>query len=188
MPRAPFNTTADFLEGPDTLAPGALRFTGVCRVVPADGISWVDTGVPPVVAWITVEMSRPIGGWDGVRQIMQPGYGDTVVVPSGGVQQYFVMVVDEVLWQAQPLYYRAHVAYLPRPVAPGPFFSKVTRPVAGNVLVLPLGSGVGIIPGMRVYCQALGSGFIVVTAVALPNVTISVAGPPIPVPESAVFA
>jgi hypothetical protein len=177
MPRGSFNTTADWFDGPDTLTPGAFRFTGDVRFVAADGITWVDNGIPNVVGWITVGASKPFGGWDSVTQVLRCGLGDTVAVPAGGAQQYFVLVVDEVLWGMQPLYYRAHIANLPRPVPPGPSFRSAKVLIAGNVMTIGALAFGAVVPGMKVYNQVFLGAYVVVTAVAMATITVSAAMP-----------
>lgn len=113
MPRAPFNTTATFVQGPGQPSPGAVRFSGPARFVAADGISQVGLGSPVIAGWITTESGVPIGSWVPGIFGLDSSLADQVAVGSGPTK-YWVLWTELVDWKGS-YYYRASVAELPIP-------------------------------------------------------------------------
>lgn len=120
--RAPFNTTCDVFFGPGSATPGALRGTCQARFVPAHGVSLTGPGAPLRVAWVTMQAVKPQGAWTRLAFGYDPGLGDQVAVPAGGLKQWWVLFVEEISWRNRERYYRANIVLLPLPrrIAPPP--------------------------------------------------------------------
>lgn len=129
MPRGPFNTTCDVFHGPRGAIPNALRGSNSCRLVMQNGIMLIGNNKPVRVAWVTMEAVTPVGAWIPPAFSFDPGVADQIAVPQGTAKRFWVLYVDAVIWNGQPLYKRACLAELPIPlVNPEP-------PTIGNAMI-----------------------------------------------------
>lgn len=113
MPRAPFDTTATFFQGPGGASPGSIRFFGPARFVLADAISQVGDGAPHIVGWVTTESGVPVPAWNPSPFGSRPSLADQVAI-AAGEPEYWVVYVERVQWLGAD-YYRASLAELPLP-------------------------------------------------------------------------
>lgn len=115
MPRAPFDISVTFVQGPGAAAPGSVRWAGPARYVAADGIFQYGPGAPSIVGWITFDTGAPVGAWVPDKLGLDPTLSDQVIVGSGD-PTHFVLWVEHVLW-GDADYFRASIAELPLPEA-----------------------------------------------------------------------
>jgi len=113
--RGSFNTTAKFFSGPGSATPGQDRGEYPCRFVVEDAISQSGTGSPNVVAYITLDAYEPRPAWDFPGFGSVPALADQVAFPAAGAVLYWVVWREEIIWHAEPAYYRIHLSPLPLP-------------------------------------------------------------------------
>jgi len=113
--RAAFNTTCDLFQGPGAAAPGQFIGTFDCRLVLADAIFLVGADAPLRVAWMTIEAAIPTGSFSAPILSADSALADRVAIPSGTAPQWWVLFTESVLWQTQPIYWRANLVELPAP-------------------------------------------------------------------------
>lgn len=128
--RHSFNTTADFFHGSAGPFPLAFIGTFACRLVVEDAIFFVGSDSPVRFGYITIADHIPRGAWSSPEISLNVGFAETVAVPSGTSQQFFVLQTESVLWRTQPIYYRAHVCFLLEDV---PLIGEITY-IAYDVL------------------------------------------------------
>lgn len=115
MPRLPFDTTADFYEGPNGDNPNA--YVGSCNVrfVPCDGINNHGVGAPTYVGWLTCEDIEPKAGWGDPVFSLMPSRAYQVAIPHLSAKAFWVLWVERIDWRLQTPYYRAMLVELPLP-------------------------------------------------------------------------
>lgn len=115
MPRAPFDTTCDVWTGPNDPSPGVLLGTGACRFVPVDAIFQSGASSPNVKGWVTMDFLIPSGMFVAPFLTVDAGAANQIAIPSGTSPIYWIVWVERIDWQGQPIYYRASVVDLPLP-------------------------------------------------------------------------
>lgn len=110
--RGVFNTSCDLFQGADALLPFSLIGTFPCRLVTADAIFLVGQDSPTRFGYLTIQGTSPRGAWVPPEVSTNIGIADLVAIPSGSSPQFQVLFTESVLWQAQPLYFRANLIYM----------------------------------------------------------------------------
>lgn len=114
MPRAPYTTTCDLYNGLLGAAPqGAIRSSGVCRVVPESFQLPESYPFNGRVAYITLEFDLPRVPFPlGTGTLLSYEWqeADMVAFPSGGSPDWVVIFAESVGGVAGGSYYRAHIA------------------------------------------------------------------------------
>lgn len=115
--RAPFDRFADLYFGPDTITPGALRYSELaCRVVSDIAFRDDDDPLDTSLAYLTCEDIAPNGPrtlWAGGQDwTFNFGFGDQVALNHGAAITHQVVRVELRMWHTGTSYWRAHLSPL----------------------------------------------------------------------------
>lgn len=160
MPRAPFNTTAAFYNGPLQASPGSVRFSGPARLVMVDGVFLWGANAPSPVAWVTTGSGMPVGAWTPGSLGLDPRLSDLVAIPDDAMPRYWVLWTERVIWRGAD-YFRGLVADLPAPAGcgcggpppPPPYGSGSQPPIFPSYDNLQFNAA--MLPGTCTDCNAI---------------------------------
>jgi len=114
--RAISNTSCDVVAGPGSATPGAILFSGPCRLVEERHEFPLTVPLTDRVAYVTMDSGVPSGpGVTMVGETYTSDYSmsDRIAIPSGNVAVYEVLFTESMIPYGTPAYVRAHVRIVP---------------------------------------------------------------------------